>query len=678
MAKLSLSDLANITGNEASAITTINANSALIETALENTLSRDGTSPNSMGADLDLNGYDIINAGNIQYDGDVITSDTVTNYVDWTEIATPSSPAANKIRTFAVDSSGTTKLVAKDSSGTTHDLTHFTQSGTGATLRTQEAKLRDAFSVKDFGAVADNSTNDASAIQACFTAAIAANKAVYIPAGTYFLSDTGLTWSGAACRIVGDGIGVTVLRWNGSSGGIAITQSNDDYFTHVSDMSLWQSGVSLGTALSYDGSGQKSGGIIQNRTSPRIRFSNLSIRGTTNSATDGWNKHIDVNNGKQVLVEGVHVEGKYLTTLPNIQSASAFHFRGDGAPVEIVVRDCWSFFTAETILAEDCEGLFVDHCNFVAVGKGVNFNPAAAEPQLCLTNTHINAYVNCVKAVQLAQGQILNNLFYSRDDATGNVILAQFGTNCDNCHISHNTFVKTSVNTDTGLEFGGASSSTNNLIHCNIFKDVNIGVSLPAGSVGTEVTGNIYDNVATPFSDSGSSTFRHNDGHSGTAALPAWSFKGDENTGIYRIGADQLGISTGGVNALTIGSDRSVKAVSATGGLGYGTGAGSTATQATSKTTTVAINTVCGEITMNNAALAGGGTIVAFAVTNTSVAANDNVIINHASGGTGGAYRVSVDSIAAGSFAVRVSNVSGGSLSEAIVLRFTVIKGVVA
>lgn len=60
MAKLTLSDLANL-NNETSAVATINANSDLIETALENTLSRDGTSPNSMGADLDMNSNQILN-----------------------------------------------------------------------------------------------------------------------------------------------------------------------------------------------------------------------------------------------------------------------------------------------------------------------------------------------------------------------------------------------------------------------------------------------------------------------------------------------------------------------------------------------------------------------------------------------------------------------------------------
>ena len=60
MAKVTLSDLANLE-NQATAVTTINTNSALLEAAIENTLSRDGTTPNSMSADLDMNSYRILN-----------------------------------------------------------------------------------------------------------------------------------------------------------------------------------------------------------------------------------------------------------------------------------------------------------------------------------------------------------------------------------------------------------------------------------------------------------------------------------------------------------------------------------------------------------------------------------------------------------------------------------------
>lgn len=57
MAKLTLSD---ISGGYISS-TTFNANNTLLEAALENTLSRDGTGPNQMGADLDLNSNRITN-----------------------------------------------------------------------------------------------------------------------------------------------------------------------------------------------------------------------------------------------------------------------------------------------------------------------------------------------------------------------------------------------------------------------------------------------------------------------------------------------------------------------------------------------------------------------------------------------------------------------------------------
>lgn len=60
MPKITLDDLTNLQ-NETSAVNTINNNSAAIEAAIENTLSRDGTSPNEMNANLDMNNYRVFN-----------------------------------------------------------------------------------------------------------------------------------------------------------------------------------------------------------------------------------------------------------------------------------------------------------------------------------------------------------------------------------------------------------------------------------------------------------------------------------------------------------------------------------------------------------------------------------------------------------------------------------------
>lgn len=62
MAKLTLADPANFNSTTLSQIA---SNHTLIEAALENTLSRDGTSPNQMEADFDMNNNDILNANSV-------------------------------------------------------------------------------------------------------------------------------------------------------------------------------------------------------------------------------------------------------------------------------------------------------------------------------------------------------------------------------------------------------------------------------------------------------------------------------------------------------------------------------------------------------------------------------------------------------------------------------------
>ena len=111
---------------------------------------------------------------------------------------------------------------------------------------------------------------------------------------------------------------------------------------------------------------------------------------------------------------------------------------------------------------------------------------------------------------------------------------------------------------------------------------------------------------------------------------------------------------------------------STAGTFGYGTGRG-TVTQGTNKSTGVTLNAPCGAITMNGAAL-NADTTVSFTLTNTSIAATDLLVLNHVSGGTAGAYTLNAQA-AAGSASINVRNITAGSLSEAIVIGFAIIKG---
>jgi hypothetical protein len=219
---------------------------------------------------------------------------------------------------------------------------------------------------------------------------------------------------------------------------------------------------------------------------------------------------------------------------------------------------------------------------------------------------------------------------------------------------------------------------------------------------------------------------------SGTEAAPAISFVSDPDTGINNNGPNQLALVTGGQNALlvdasgvtAVGGDLTLSdggtytttlqtitptaartisfpdatgtvalvggssgqvvynnaGVQAGGNLGYNATTGvfgyvsgtGTVTQATNKATGVTLNSPTGQITLNGAALAAD-TTVSFTLTNSSITANDVLILNHLSAGTAGSYLLNAQA-AAGSASINIRNITAGSLSEAIVIGFAVIK----
>ena len=74
-------------------------------------------------------------------------------------------------------------------------LVSYTPAGTGAVATTVQAKLRESVSVKDFGAVGDGVTDDTASVQAAINFARTNAKKLHVPAGTYIISGSGLTYS---------------------------------------------------------------------------------------------------------------------------------------------------------------------------------------------------------------------------------------------------------------------------------------------------------------------------------------------------------------------------------------------------------------------------------------------------------------------------------------------------
>jgi hypothetical protein len=104
--------------------------------------------------------------------------------------------------------------------------------------------------------------------------------------------------------------------------------------------------------------------------------------------------------------------------------------------------------------------------------------------------------------------------------------------------------------------------------------------------------------------------------------------------------------------------------------LGYGTGSGSSVTQATSRTTGVIINNPVGRITLVSAA--GSTTWASFTVTNSTVGTSDLIVVNQRTGTD--LYEIHVTAVSAGSFRLSFRT-TGGTTTETPTFSFAVISG---
>lgn len=133
-----------------------NSNYDAIEAAFDNTVSRDGSTPNYMTVDFDMNSNRIINLPDAASDTEPVS------YSQWVAGGSNSPTVVNA------------------------NLVNFTQTGTGAVSRTVTNKFQDYVNIRDFGAKGDGSTDDTTAIQN----ALNTGKDVYVPYTSSFYKTT--------------------------------------------------------------------------------------------------------------------------------------------------------------------------------------------------------------------------------------------------------------------------------------------------------------------------------------------------------------------------------------------------------------------------------------------------------------------------------------------------------
>lgn len=120
--------------------------------------------------------------------------------------------------------------------------------------------------------------------------------------------------------------------------------------------------------------------------------------------------------------------------------------------------------------------------------------------------------------------------------------------------------------------------------------------------------------------------------------------------------------------AMTLDASGNLLLTSGTGALGYGTGAGGTVTQPTSKATAVPLNKSCGQITTASDALAAGAS-VEFTLNNSKITTSTMCDVNPVNNSS---YDVTCSAIVSGYAVIKIKNNTGASRSEALVISFKV------
>ena len=257
-----------------------------------------------------------------------LSSDAVTTIKIQDQAVTTAKIADQAVTTGKIADGAIVNADVNANAGIVASKLSFTQSGTGATARTVENKLRDVLSVKDFGAVGDGVADDTAAIQAAATAAVAQGKTLFIPKTSSFYNVP----NGAITLTLADNTGL-VIESDGAE--LRLTNSNGGGIIRTLSVSALTAAVGTNTFVSINGLVLDGRGVAEQWS--ETNFANIKLA----YGIDSEAEYIKVSDCRfnQIFGYGIRAAGPYRATFVNNSffkvggrwyQANTFEAYGDG------------------------------------------------------------------------------------------------------------------------------------------------------------------------------------------------------------------------------------------------------------------------------------------------------------------------------------------------------------
>ena len=251
------------------------------------------------------------------------------------------APAVGNTEIMTAGSSGFTTALSHTYKGYLGDSTPIVTGATGDVSRTVQKRLDDYVSVKDFGAVGDDSTADVVAIQRAIDELYSdtdqndarARRTLFFPAGTYKINAS-LTIPPYA-HLVGEGPDKTIIK-NSASAPALVTEDDDgQVYGNIGD-----SGATTPT---------------------QIQISNMTIRTTV--AYGG----LSIDNATKVFVNNVKFQGTFVSGGTDASNSKGVTVRSTTAlPCAYIVFDQCQFtgFARLVDMSYDATNVRFTNCDF--------------------------------------------------------------------------------------------------------------------------------------------------------------------------------------------------------------------------------------------------------------------------------------------------------------------------